>query len=226
MTHDPQWTIDPEITVNCKDCNANCCKHIAVPIEEPSSPEDYAAIRHYLAHDEISVYKDSDGDWLVEFRTKCDQLSGNRCQAYKTSHYPSICKEYEMDDCVMNAEEPYFEVLFEKQEDVDAHCRKHGIEIIPHATEKECVTLGLPPPDCLRDFDDFGWYVAHRDVMVYERAGEWYIHFNTTCKPGKCALNKCHLPPHYDHKLETFQEIKDYCKAHGWTKEEGLKVIK
>jgi hypothetical protein len=219
------WIADPAIVVNCKDCNAECCKHIAVPIDEPETVEDFERIKWYLSHDNVTVYKDVENDWLVEFISRCSQLNGHRCMAWGTDRYPRICGEYEMKTCVMNEEGEYWEILFKTPEDVDAYVAKHkitarsGEPVHPYPV---CVCIPIDTPEEWGDYDDMKWYIAHHDVRVLEQAGKWYVHLNTCCKRvggganGKmlCDLRNNHIP-HDGELFETWDDIEAHCRELG-----------
>ena len=215
MTEHPQWTVDPEVKVLCRDCTAECCKHIAVPIDPPATWEDYQKIKQYVCHDGVSCYLDVEGDWVVEFITKCGQLNGNRCMAWNTPKYPSICGEYEMRTCVMNEEGEYWEILFKTPEDVDAHCAKLGLSGPPAILDTPCVSVPLDTPEDLKDFDDMRWYIAHRDVCVYVKNGKWFVHFNSMCKKS-CPAQSSHIPKidECELLLSSWDDVYAYCEEH------------
>ena len=35
---------------NCEGCDAKCCKHVAVEIDEPEEKEDFENIKWYVCH--------------------------------------------------------------------------------------------------------------------------------------------------------------------------------
>jgi hypothetical protein len=214
---DQQWVIDKKLKVNCRDCTAECCKHIAIPLDEPKTGQDLARIKWYLAHDNVSVYKDNEGDWLVEFLTKCGQLNGNRCMAWGTPRYPKICGEYAMDNCVMNEEGEYWEILFKSAADVDAYGIAHGIPIdTPLAVPfPACICIPLDPPEEWDDYDDMRWYIAHHDVRVIRQGTEWFAHLNTMCSmKHTCPYGNSHIPA-ADLVLSTWEDVEAHCREIG-----------
>jgi hypothetical protein len=225
---DPQWSIDPAVKVNCKDCSAECCKHIAVPIDEPKTWEEFEAIKWYISHENVCVYKDVEGDWLVECITKCGQLNGHRCMAWGTDRYPSICTDYDMKTCVMNEEGEYWEIMFKTAEDVDRYLTKLGVTkpslpgSLPYPV---CMCVPLDPPEEWKDYDDLRWYIAHRDVSVLCKDGKWFLHFNTLCrhKEGKslCPLNNNHIP-HDGQLFSTWEDIEEHCRLIGLLPEKKI----
>ena len=81
----------------CEFCKAKCCHYFALPIETPSTFEDFEFMRWYLLHDRASVFKE-EGDWYLLVHTTCKHLlPDNRCGIYTTR--PQICREYSTDNC-------------------------------------------------------------------------------------------------------------------------------
>jgi hypothetical protein len=215
MTDHPQWTVDPEVKVLCRDCTAECCKHIGIPIDPPETWEDFQRIKHYIVHEGVSCYLDVEGDWVVEFLSKCGQLNGNRCMAWNTKDYPSICSEYEMKTCVMNEEGEWWEILFRKPEDVDAHCAKLGLTGEPLTDIQPCVSIPIDTPEDWKDFDDIRWYLAHRDVSTYKKDGQWHVHLNTLCK-RTCEQRNAHIITDAEAEtiLRSWDDVYAYCDLH------------
>jgi hypothetical protein len=214
------WVVNPNIVV-CKDCSAECCKHIAAPLEEPKTWEECEAIKWYIAHENVCVYKDVEGDWLVEFISKCGQLDGHRCKAWGTKDYPQICGEYKMETCVMNEEGEYWEILFKTAADVDQYMQEKGISKPEHPKPNPyptCVCVPLDPPENLEDWDTFRWYIAHHDVRVYETKGNWYLHLNTLCRRRDghiiCPIRNNHIPKE-GRVFATWEDIARECDRLG-----------
>jgi uncharacterized protein len=89
--------------VPCLTC-ALCCTYIAVAIDAPGSVRAATEILWHLYHDHVSVYRDSDDEWMVQFETRCRHLlSDNRCGIYETR--PPICRTYSEVTCEVNADE-------------------------------------------------------------------------------------------------------------------------
>jgi Fe-S-cluster containining protein len=95
-------TAEP-VKVGCLTC-ALCCSYIAVEIDAPRSVKNATEILWHLYHHQVSVYRDSDDDWVVQFETRCRHLlADNKCGIYATR--PHICREYSDDSCEVNAED-------------------------------------------------------------------------------------------------------------------------
>lgn len=104
----------------CKGCPGLCCRYVAVELDEPEDAEDWDEIKWMLHHKNLTVYKDNDGDWLVEFKTDCKNLDENgRCKIY--DERPELCREHDPETCVRNGEGEVHVILFKTPEDVDKY---------------------------------------------------------------------------------------------------------
>jgi Fe-S-cluster containining protein len=94
----------PERTqVPCLSCGL-CCTYLAVEISAPDTVKAATEILWHLYHHGVSVYRDSDDEWMVQFETRCKHLqSDNKCAIYE--HRPQICRDYEADTCEVNADD-------------------------------------------------------------------------------------------------------------------------
>lgn len=107
--------------VLCKYCTAKCCRYFALPIETPTSVEDFEYIRWYLLHDRATVFTE-DESWYLLVHTKCRHLGDdNWCTAYETR--PQICRDYKTKDCEYEDDwvyDHYFEAAEQVQEYTEA----------------------------------------------------------------------------------------------------------
>ncbi|HVC97811.1 MAG TPA: YkgJ family cysteine cluster protein [Pirellulales bacterium] len=105
----------------CNHCTAKCCKYFALPIETPTTRQDFDYIRWYLLHGEATVFIE-DGDWYLLVHTRCKHLqSDNRCGIYETR--PQICRDYTIQDCEYEDDyvyDHYFETSEQVEEYVEA----------------------------------------------------------------------------------------------------------
>jgi len=89
--------------IGCLTC-ALCCSYIAVAIDGPDSVKAATEILWHLYHDYVSVYRDSDDEWMVQFETRCRHLQeDNKCAIYETR--PHICRTYSEVSCEVNADD-------------------------------------------------------------------------------------------------------------------------
>jgi Fe-S-cluster containining protein len=89
--------------VPCLTCGL-CCTYIAVAIDGPDTVKHATEILWHLYHDHVSVYRDSDDEWMVQFETRCRHLAAdNKCAIYETR--PHICRTYSEVTCEVNADD-------------------------------------------------------------------------------------------------------------------------
>jgi len=123
----------------CNGCPALCCKFVAVELDEPDCETDWDEIKWMLCHENITVYKDNDGDWLVEFATRCKMLDEkDNCKIYDKR--PQLCRDHDPESCVRHGEGDVYEILFEKPEDVDEYrelLKKGPVPKFPLPKKKE-----------------------------------------------------------------------------------------
>lgn len=89
--------------VPCTECG-KCCTYVGVGINAPTRPRYATDILWYLYHDRVSVYVDGDGEWSVQFETRCRNLGdGLLCQIYPQR--PHICRAFDNQTCEVNSQE-------------------------------------------------------------------------------------------------------------------------
>jgi hypothetical protein len=94
----------------CYGCAA-CCHYVAVEIDPPTVPKDYDQVRWYLTHRDVCVYIDWEGDWYVEFKTLCEDLTeAATCASYRER--PELCSDFSAEECEKTTQEPAHRVLF------------------------------------------------------------------------------------------------------------------
>lgn len=105
----------PKSECLCDYCTAKCCRYFALPIEEPTTQQDFDFMRWYLLHDRASVFVEDDV-WYLLVHTACRHLQGDhRCGIYQTR--PQICRSYTTDSCEFD-EDAVYEMYFEMAEQV------------------------------------------------------------------------------------------------------------
>jgi uncharacterized protein len=104
--------------VLCDHCTARCCRYFALPIDTPSSYEDYQYIRWYLLHGQATVFVD-DAVWYLMVHTDCKHLGADhRCGIYHTR--PQICRDYTTDNCEYEDDWVY-DQYFETPEQIEEY---------------------------------------------------------------------------------------------------------
>jgi uncharacterized protein len=108
----------------CSFCTGSiCCTYITQHIETPRTKSDFQHLLWQVSHENVSLYKDSDG-WTMLVAGRCQhlQLNGD-CGIYETR--PAICREHSNDYCEYDAAaEDGFDLYFQTYEDLLAYCRK------------------------------------------------------------------------------------------------------
>jgi uncharacterized protein len=99
----------------CDHCSGKCCRYFSLPIDTPTTWDDYDSIRWYLAHGQTIVYVEK-GTWYLVVMTKCKYLlRDNRCGIY--FNRPKICRDYTTDECEFDTDWA-FEKVFECAEQI------------------------------------------------------------------------------------------------------------
>lgn len=105
----------------CDHCSAKCCKYFALPIETPTTRQDFDYLRWYLLHDAATVFVEGE-NWYLLVHTRCKHLQAdNRCGIYHTR--PNICREYSTENCEYDdgyVYDRYFETAEQVAEYVEA----------------------------------------------------------------------------------------------------------
>jgi Fe-S-cluster containining protein len=87
--------------VACTEC-ARCCRYVGVGINAPTTPRLATDVLWYLYHEQVSVYRDEQGEWSVLFETRCRNLRADlRCAVY--DERPHICRGFDDTECDVNA---------------------------------------------------------------------------------------------------------------------------
>lgn len=104
----------------CDYCTAKCCRYFTVPLDRPTTSDDFEYFRWYLLHDFATIFTEDD-NWFLLVHTICQHLcDDNRCGIYESR--PKICREYSTTNCEYDDDytyDRYFETpeqLFEYAE--------------------------------------------------------------------------------------------------------------
>ena len=106
----------------CNGCTGLCCRYVALPIETPEDRNDYEDIRWYLCHKDISVFVE-DGDWYLNVKNKCRNLSekDHRCKIY--DRRPKICRGYTVDTCDRSEGEYDYHLHFTNDREMEEYIK-------------------------------------------------------------------------------------------------------
>jgi Fe-S-cluster containining protein len=99
--------------VLCSYCTGKCCRYFALPIEAPTTWDDFDHIRWYHGH--VSIFVE-DGTWYLMVFADCENLQeDHRCGIYQDR--PSICRSYTTENCEYDNDSCY-DKLFESAEQI------------------------------------------------------------------------------------------------------------
>lgn len=84
---------------------------------------DFDHLLWQTAHQDIQIYKDEDG-WFLIVNNKCRHLlPGGGCGIYETR--PIVCREHDNDYCEYDSPaEEGFELFFDGYDTLEKYCRK------------------------------------------------------------------------------------------------------
>ncbi len=81
----------------CDHCTGKCCRYFSLPIDKPTTWDDFDAIRWYLTHGQTTIYVDDD-TWYLAVLADCKYLTADfRCGIYHDR--PKVCREYTTENC-------------------------------------------------------------------------------------------------------------------------------
>jgi uncharacterized protein len=99
----------------CDHCTGRCCRYFSLPIDNPSTWDDFDAIRWYLAHGRTMIYVEKK-QWFLLVMTRCTYLTDDdRCRIYLNR--PKVCRQYTTDRCEYDSEWT-FDKVFETPEQI------------------------------------------------------------------------------------------------------------
>ena len=119
--------IKAEITPEnkCGFCtNSTCCTYVTESLATPRSIEDFDTLLWQVAHENVQVYKEESG-WYLLVNNRCTFLQPDgRCGIYHTR--PQVCREHENDECEFEgpAGAEDFELFFPDYQALLKYCRK------------------------------------------------------------------------------------------------------
>lgn len=121
----------------CDHCVGKCCRYFSLPIETPTTWDDYDAIRWYLAHGQTMIYVDK-GTWYLLVLTRCKFLTKeDRCGIY--FNRPKICQSYTTAECEYD-DDWIFEKVFETAQQI----WEYAEAILPPRRRPKREGSGLP----------------------------------------------------------------------------------
>ncbi len=120
----PVKAVDITLENKCSFCTGSkCCTYFTEQIATPRSKHDFDHLLWQISHQNVQIYKDEDG-WYLLVNNPCLHLQPDgRCGIYDSR--PQVCREHSNDYCEYDAPaEEGFELFFDGYESLLAYCRK------------------------------------------------------------------------------------------------------
>ncbi|RLE38992.1 hypothetical protein DRJ17_02250 [Candidatus Woesearchaeota archaeon] len=116
-----------EVLEICRKCGARCCRYVSYEMDEPENKRDFDDFRWFVMHKNVNIYYDTDGDWVLEFLTPCENLTADlKCKIHENR--PMMCRGHDVNECEEHGEGELAIVRFDKPEDVDKFIKEKGIK--------------------------------------------------------------------------------------------------
>lgn len=111
-------------TNKCSLCrNSKCCTYITQQIETPRTMRDFDHLLWQISHQNVCIYQDDDG-WYLLINNPCRHLlPDGGCGIY--NERPIVCREHSNDYCEYDSPaEEGFKKYFDSYEKLQTFCRK------------------------------------------------------------------------------------------------------
>ena len=109
----------------CGSCaNSKCCTYTTEALGvAPRSKSDFDHLLWQISHENINIYQDDDG-WYIMFKSKCLHLQPDGgCGIYDIR--PQICRDHDNDFCEYDEPaENGFKKFFDSYESLHKYCKK------------------------------------------------------------------------------------------------------
>lgn len=123
--------------VLCEYCTAKCCRYFALPIETPTTFEDFEHIRWYMIHGRVSMFVE-DETWYLMVHADCRHLlDDNRCGDY--DNRPQICRDYTTENCEYD-DDACYDKFFETPEQI----QEYAEALFPKKRRRKRADVSLP----------------------------------------------------------------------------------
>ncbi len=109
----------------CSRClDSRCCTYTTEALGTPRSKADFEHLLWQVSHDNVEIYKDSDG-WYLLIRGNCEHLIApdGACAIY--ADRPQVCRDYSNDWCEFDEPaEKHFALHFRNYNELLGYCRR------------------------------------------------------------------------------------------------------
>ncbi|HBS26171.1 MAG TPA: zinc/iron-chelating domain-containing protein [Gammaproteobacteria bacterium] len=120
----PDSVADLTSETKCGFCtNSKCCTYITQSIDTPRSKADFDLLLWQISHQNIQIYQDTDG-WYLLVNNSCTHLQEDGgCGIYHVR--PQICRDHTNDFCEYDAPATEgFKRYFENYDSLLSYCKK------------------------------------------------------------------------------------------------------
>ena len=109
--------------MKCMECRNFCCRYITVRVSSPRSMHDFDFLLWQLYHENVKVFKDYTG-WYLLIYNPCLHLEGNgNCSIYENR--PIVCRYHSNNICEFDLSISESSTLFfDNYKSFDEFCRK------------------------------------------------------------------------------------------------------
>jgi len=117
-------SVDIQIDKKCAKCKKSiCCNSINQKVDAPKTIYDFDHLLWQVSHENINIFKDSDG-WFLHIHSRCDHLGDKgACRIY--DERPMVCREYDNDYCEFDEPiEEASELFFSTYKEFEKYCRQ------------------------------------------------------------------------------------------------------
>lgn len=115
--------VDFLLEEKCAFCpGTRCCQYITQQVDTPRSKADFDHLLWQVAHENVEIYQDEDGWYLLIFGGCSKLLPDGSCGIYESR--PQVCRDYSNVWCEFDAPaEQGFRRHYRNYEELDAYCR-------------------------------------------------------------------------------------------------------
>jgi uncharacterized protein len=99
----------------CSYCTAKCCRYFALPIDKPTTWQDFDYLRWFMMHGRVALFVEGKTWYLMVYADCKHLLPDYRCGTYETR--PSICRAYKTVDCEYD-DDAVYDQFFETPEQI------------------------------------------------------------------------------------------------------------
>lgn len=110
--------------ITCNNCDAPCCKNTFIKFGQVNSIMDLESIKWFVTRKNIRAYIYKN-EWGIEILdSPCQFINeNNNCSIYQNR--PSICREYQIENCIKNTKIDDKKIIFDNIYQVDEYIKQY-----------------------------------------------------------------------------------------------------